>query len=113
MVIGASVSSLPPTYTPPISNQWINTFNTDQQFLIDGTNNTISFKENGVEQFASSIIYDLPNRYVEFTLGPVRYVGVWTLPTERDGTCFAHMTLISAESGRQLELEVENFGNCL
>jgi len=117
MVNGASVTGLPPGYVPPVSNQWFNTFDTDQRFLISESDNSIEFSINFVSQATGTIIFDTANNYVEFTLAGIRYVGVWNpRTTEDDGfggtNCFAHMTVISTQSGKQLELAVQYFDNC-
>lgn len=119
MVNGASVVSLPAGYVPPVSNQWGNTFNPDERFFL--------FEDNGVLNVEFSVnfavvdvgtgSYDLANNYIEFTVNGVRYVGVWEPRTTGvdsfgDPICFANMTLISTESGKQLELAVQIFDNC-
>ena len=119
MVNGASVVSLPAGYVPPVSNQWENTFQPDERFFL--------FEEDGVLKVEFSInfvlidvgtgTYDLGNNYIEFTVNGIRYVGVWEPRTTGvdqfgDPICFANMTLISTESGKQLELAVPIFDNC-
>ena len=123
MVNGATVVAPPGGYVPPISNQWSNTFDTNQQFFLDETTFglptgtfTVEFSINFVVVPTGNGIYDKPNNYVEFTLAGIRYVGMWTprnaFNDGSDDYCVYHMTLISAESGKQLELAVNVFGVC-
>ena len=117
MVNGATVTSLPPGYVPPVSNQWYNTFSPNERFLISEFDNSIEFSVDFVTIATGTITFDLASNYVEFTLNGIRYAGVWTprttAPDGFGGTrCFAHMTVISTESGKQLELAVEYFDNC-
>jgi len=123
MVNGATVVAPPGGYVPPISNQWSNTFDTNQRFFLDETTFglptgtfTVEFSINFTVVATGSGIYDKPNNYVEFTLAGIRYVGMWTPRTAFndgfDDYCVYHMTLISAESGKQLELAVNVFGVC-
>lgn len=119
MVNGASVVSIPPAYVPPVSNQWGNTFNPDERFFlfIDNGVLNVEYSENFVVIDTGTGTFDLANNYIEFTVNGVRYVGVWEPRTTGvdqfgDPICFANMTLISAESGKQLELAVQIFDNC-
>jgi large repetitive protein len=123
MVNGAIVVAPPGGYVPPVSNQWTNTFDPNQKFFLEETNFgaatgpfTVEFSENFNLVATGSGIYDKPNNYIEFTLQGIRYVGIWT-PRNAfndgfDDYCVYHMTLISAQSGKQLELAVNVFGTC-
>lgn len=119
MVNGATVVAPPGGYVPPVTNQWDNNFNPDERFTLSendfgaptGTFNveySIAFNPTAT----GAGVYDKPNNYIEFTLSGVRYVGIWTQRTSGGGECFDHMTLISAESGKQLEMTVQTFDNC-
>jgi hypothetical protein len=100
-----------------------NTFDPSQRFFLEETNFgaatgpfTIEFSIDFNLIATGSGTYDKPNNYVEFTLSGIRYVGIWT-PRNAfndgfDDYCVHHMTLISAESGKQLELAVNVFGVC-
>lgn len=115
-----TVVSIPPGYVPPVSNQWSNTLNTNEKFLIAGTDGdptgtfgiSLSIDPDFETIQSGSGVYDFPNNYVEFTLGGIRYVGVYTPPTGIFPVCYAHMTLISTESGRQIEIFVQDYENC-
>lgn len=124
MVNGASVVAPPGGYVPPVSNQWTNTFDPDQRFFLEETNFgaatgpfTVEFSINFNPVATGSGTYDKPNNYIEFTLAGIRYVGIWTPRNQikdqfDQDICVYHMTLISAESGKQLELAVDVFGPC-
>jgi hypothetical protein len=126
MVNGASVVSLPAGYVPPVANQWGSTFQTEERFLIlDPSNGVFTVRysvdgfdvDEGTGTYDHNIVDGVMNNYIEFTVNGVRYVGVWTPRTTGvdefgDPVCFAHMTMISAESGKQLELAVEVFDDC-
>ena len=122
MVNGATVVSPPGGYVPPVSNQWTNTFDPDQRFLLGDLDFastgafTVDFTINFNPVASGTGIYDKPNNYIEFTLAGIRYVGIWTprnpFNDGFDDYCVYHMTLISAESGKQLELAVNVFGPC-
>lgn len=117
LVNGISVASLPPGYVPPISNFWTNTSDTSEGIQInDESGGKLSaFLQGDSFPDEPNGSYDRDNNWVEFTIGGVRYVGVWTTPTAFDSGlgeyCMNHMVLISTQSGKQLVLEVENF-NC-
>jgi len=123
MVNGAIVVAPPGGYVPPVSNQWSNNFDPDQRFFLEETNFgaatgpfTVEFSINFNLIATGTGFYDKPNNYIEFTLAGIRYVGIWT-PRNAfndgfDDYCVYHMTLISAESGKQLELTVNVFGTC-
>ncbi len=123
MVNGAFVVAPPGGYVPPVTNQWTNTFDPSQRFVLSensfgaptGTF-TVEFTINFNAVASGSGIYDRPNNYIEFTLAGIRYVGIWTPRSQfnngSDDICRYHMTLISAQSGKQLELSVEVFGAC-
>jgi hypothetical protein len=123
MVNGATVVAPPGGYVPPVSNQWTNTFDPSQRFFLEETNFgastgtfTIEFSIDFNVVATGTGIYDKPNNYIEFTLDGIRYVGIWTPRNSFndgfDDYCVYHMTLISAESGKQLELAVNVFGPC-
>ncbi|MEP6736643.1 MAG: IPT/TIG domain-containing protein [Chryseolinea sp.] len=117
MVNGASVVNIPPGYVPPVSNQWTNDFDPTQKFLISEFNDNVIFSVNFVDQATGTITFDKANNYFEMKISGIRYVGVWRPRTTSldgfgDTHCYAHMTLISAESGKQLELTVEIFDGC-
>jgi len=117
LVNGISVASLPPGYVPPISNFWTNTSAPSEGIqLNDESGGKLSAFLQG-ESFPDEPngSYDRAGNWVEFTVGGVRYFGVWTAPTNFDAElgeyCLNHMVLISTQSGKQLALQVENF-NC-
>ena len=117
LVNGISVASLPPGYVPPISNFWTNTSAPSEGIqLNDESGGKLSAFVSG-DPFPDEPngSYDRAANWVEFTVKGVRYVGVWTTPTEFDTQineyCLNHMVLISTQSGKQLALQVENF-NC-
>jgi hypothetical protein len=117
LVNGISVGSLPPRYVPPISNLWTNKSAPAEGIqLNDESGGKLSAFLQG-ESFPDEPngSYDRTNNWVEFTVGGVRYVGVWTTPTEHnadlDEYCMNHMVLISTQSGKQLVLQVKN-PNC-
>jgi hypothetical protein len=117
LVNGISVAALPPGYVPPISNFWTNTSAPSEGIqLNDESGGKLSAFLQG-ESFPDEPngSYDRDNNWVEFTVGGVRYVGVWTTPTEYNAElevyCLNHMVLISTQSGKQLVLEVKDF-NC-
>lgn len=123
MVNGAIVVAPPGGYVPPISNFWRNTFDPAQGFQLNDNNFgsstgtfTIDFRDNSNLIASGTGTYDKPNNYIEFTLAGIRYVGIWTPRSSfNDGSddyCVYHMTLISTESGKQLELAVNVFGPC-
>ena len=123
MVNGAIVVSPPGGYVPPISNFWENNFDPTQGFQLNDNNFgsttgtfTVDFRENSILIASGTGSYDKTNNYIEFTLSRIRYVGIWTPRTAFndgfDDYCVYHMTLISAESGKQLELSVNVFGVC-
>lgn len=122
MVNGATVVAPPGGYVPPVSNQWTNTFDPTQKFLLldNGSGATGTFDIEFSIDFnlvaTGTGLYDKPNNYIEFTLAGIRYVGIWTPRNSFndgfDDYCVYHMTLISAESGKQLELSVNVFGPC-
>jgi hypothetical protein len=123
MVNGAIVVAPPGGYVPPISNQWSNTFEPGERFFLDETNFGAATGPFSIEYSidfnliaTGSGTYDKPNNYIEFTLSGIRYAGIWTPRNSfNDGSddfCVYHMTLISAESGKQLELAVNVFGVC-
>jgi hypothetical protein len=123
MVNGATVVAPPGGYVPPVSNQWTNTFDPSQRFFLEETNFgaptgpfTVEFSIDFNVVATGTGIYDKPNNYIEFTLAGIRYVGIWTPRNSFndgfDDYCVYHMTLISAESGKQLELAVNVFGPC-
>ncbi len=122
MVNGATVVAPPGGYVPPVSNQWTNTFDPSQRFLLldNGSGATGTFDIEFSIDFnlvaTGTGIYDKTNNYIEFTLAGIRYVGIWTPRNSFndgfDDFCVYHMTLISAESGKQLELSVNVFGPC-
>jgi hypothetical protein len=119
LVNGATVVAPPGGYVPPVTNQWDNNFNPDEQLTLSeddfnaptGTF-TVDYSVDFNPIASGSGTYDRPNNYIEFTLSGVRYVGIWTHRTSGGGECFDHMTLISAESGKQLELTVQTFDDC-
>jgi len=123
MVNGAIVVAPPGGYVPPVSNQWTNTFDPTQKFFLQEINFnsptgpfTVDFSINGNLIATGNGTYDKTNNYIEFTLAGIRYVGIWT-PRNAfndgfDDYCVYHMTLISAESGKQLELAVNVYGLC-
>ncbi|HEY9005804.1 IPT/TIG domain-containing protein [Ohtaekwangia sp.] len=123
LVNGATVTSLPSGYVPPISNQWDNPFELDgnETFLLsdngDGTL-SVNFRNNsndaeGTGIYDQAVVDGVMNNYIEFTVNSVRYVGVWTAPTvyntDLKKYCYHHMTLISTQSGKQLTLDVKDF----
>jgi hypothetical protein len=117
LVNGISVASLPPGYVPPISNFWTNTSAPSEGIqLNDESGGKLSAFLQG-EPFPDEPngSYDRTNNWVEFTVAGVRYVGVWTTPTDFDEElevyCMNHMVLISTQSGKQLVLQVKHF-NC-
>lgn len=123
MVNGAIVVAPPGGYVPPVSNFWRNTFDPAQSFQLNDNNPgsstgtfTIDFRDNSNLIASGTGTYDKPNNYIEFTLAGIRYVGIWTPRSSfNDGSddyCVYHMTLISTESGKQLELAVNVFGPC-
>ncbi len=119
MVNGAIVVSPPGGYVPPVSNGWKNTFDPAQSFQLTEDNFgattgtfTVDFRDNFILIASGTGTYDKANNYIEFTLAGIRYVGIWTPRTTFNGECFYHMTLISAESGKQLELSINTFNAC-
>ncbi len=123
MVNGAIVVAPPGGYVPPVSNGWKNTFDPAQSFQLNDNNFgsttgtfTVEFRDNSILIASGTGSYDKANNYIEFTLQGIRYVGIWT-PRNAfndgfDDYCVYHMTLISTESGKQLELAVNVFGPC-
>ncbi len=123
LVNGASASSLPAGYVPPVSNAWDNLFviSEPERFLISesqGGTLTVTLQKgdsfvDGTGSFDKTVVDGVVNNYVEFTISGIRYVGVWTPPSGYDAGlgkyCYHHMTLISSESGKQLTLEVKDF----
>jgi hypothetical protein len=126
---GASVVTLPPGYVPPVANLWTNTAAPDdsgEKFLILEPSNgvfTVRYSIDGFDVDEGSGFYDhnvvdgVMNNYVEFTVNGIRYVGFWTPRTTGvdefgDAVCFANMTLISTQSGKQLKIVVSDFSNC-
>jgi large repetitive protein len=122
LATGVSVTSLPAGYVPPISNQWYNELTGSEQMLIQqGSNNTLTveFRRNFTPVADGTGIYNLSSEngvidnYIEFTVNGVRYVGMWQPPSDYNDTikkyCYNHMTLISTESGKILQLTVYNF----
>jgi hypothetical protein len=114
---GISVASLPAGYVPPISNFWTNvTAPSEGVQLNDESGGKLSAFLQG-ESFPDEPngSYDRANNWVEFTVGGVRYFGVWTEPTDYDAEldeyCQNHMVLISTQSGKQLVLRVQSL-NC-
>jgi hypothetical protein len=123
MVNGATVVAPPGGYVPPVSNSWNNTFDPTQSLYLeeasfgDPAGTLIVELYDGFNLIATGTgTYDKNINYIEFTLEGIRYVGMWTprFPFNDgfDDFCIYHMTLISAESGKQLELAVEVFGPC-
>jgi hypothetical protein len=107
---GATVSSLPAAYTPPISNVWDNVSDTNERFaMFESGSNTLGFSYGDLE---GTGVFDKANNYVEFTLEGIRYVGVWKAPANYNSDlgkyCDHYMTLISTESGKQLTLHVKD-----
>jgi hypothetical protein len=69
-------------------------------------------KDGEPSVFGTNVVFDLPNNYVEFTVSGVRYVGMYTPATYVDGVdCYHYISLISAESGRQLTIRVSTFND--
>jgi len=117
--VPSSIVTLPGGYVPPVTNQWDNENNAQEQFVLNedvfgqptGTF-TVDYQVNFTLVDSGTGLYDKPNNYVEFTVNGVRYVGFWIPPTTSAGDCFAHMILISTESGRVLQITVFDFENC-
>jgi hypothetical protein len=122
-LVNGSVVTPPGNFVPPVSNQWSNNAASSEKFFLEETTfnsptGTLSVEYSiDFNTVASGTgYYDKPNNYIEFTLAGVRYVGIWT-PRNAfndgfDDYCVYHLTLISAESGKQLELNVNVFGPC-
>ncbi len=115
---GVPVAPLPASgYVPPISNQWTNTTAPSEKIqLNDETNGKLSAFLAG-QSFPDQPngSYDKAANWIEFTINGIRYAGMWTVPTEKNDAlgeyCMSHLVLISAQSGRQLILQVKNL-NC-
>ena len=123
MVNGATVVAPPGGYVPPVSNSWNNTFDPSQSLYLEEavfgapSGTLIVELYVGFDLVASGTgTYDKSINFIEFTLEGIRYVGMWTprFPFNDgfDDFCIYHMTLISAESGKQLELAVQVYGPC-
>jgi hypothetical protein len=122
LVTGAGVTSLPPGYVPPISNQWYNeNVGAEKMLIQQGSGNTLTVQLrvgtndpiDGQGIFDISVENGVLDNYIEFTVNGVRYVGTWQPPSDFNSTinkyCYHHMTLISAQSGKVLQLTVYNF----